>query len=206
MSRFAVCAALFAASCLLGAHRPEPVAAQDKKEKKEAATIATLEKQVAALKQEIAQGEKLVAALKTENARLEAVIKKERKDDAKDDKTMKALQTAVDGYRGAGLVHVVLLKVKADSSSGETQALIDDATAQLAKIKGVRGLWAGKPAAKGTPDAASDYTVALVLAFDDAAGLKAYLNDPAHTKFADKHLKLWETPRVYDFEPKKAAP
>ena len=42
--------------------------------------------------------------------------------------------------------------------------------------------------------------------FDDAAGLKSYLSDSVHTKFADKHLKLWETPVVYDFEPKKAAP
>ena len=41
--------------------------------------------------------------------------------------------------------------------------------------------------------------------FDDASGLKAYLDDPAHTKFADKHLKKWEAPVVYDFEPKKKA-
>jgi hypothetical protein len=48
--------------------------------------------------------------------------------------------------------------------------------------------------------------VALVLAFDDAAGLKTYLNDSAHTKFADKYLKKFETPVVYDFEPRKPKP
>ena len=214
MSRIAVCAVLFAASGMLVAQRADPAAAQEKKDKKD---VPTLEKQIAALKQDLAlaaqqnnalkadivAGEKQVFALKTANANLQSQVKS---DGAKNDKSMKALQTTIDGYRGAGLVHVVILKLKTDSSSGEAQAVIDETYSQLSKIKTVRGAWAGKPAAKGTPDAATDYTVALVLAFDDAAGLKAYLNDPVHTKFADKHLKLWEAPLVYDFEPKKPAP
>ncbi len=217
MSRIAVCAVLFAASCLLVAQRADLAAAQEKKDKKD---VPTLEKQIAALKQDLAlaaqqnnalkadivAGEKQVFALKAANANLQAQVKSDKTDGAKDDKSMKALQTTIDGYRGAGLVHVVILKLKTDSSSGEAQAVIDETYSQLSKIKPVRGAWAGKPAAKGTPDAATDYTVALVLAFDDAAGLKAYLNDPVHTKFADKHLKLWEAPLVYDFEPKKPAP
>jgi uncharacterized protein YoxC len=223
MSRIAVCAALFAASCLLVAQRTEPVVAQEKKDKP---TVASLEKQVAALKQElqvatqqnntlkqeIVQGEKQlatlrqeVAALKAANARLEAALKKANIP-VPTDPTIKSLQATIDSYRGAGLVHVVVLKLKSDSSSGEAQSVIDDTYAQLSKISTVRGVWAGKPSPKGTPDASADYTVALVLAFDDAAGLKTYLNDPVHTKFADKHLKLWETPVVYDFEPKKPSP
>ena len=99
-----------------------------------------------------------------------------------------------------------MLKAKADTAANDVQSLIDESYAQLTKIKTVRGLWAGKPASKATPDAATDYTVALVLVFDDTAGLKAYLNDPVHTKFVDKHLKKWETPLVYDFEPRKARP
>ena len=218
MSRIVVCAALFAASCLLVAHRAGPVAAQDKKDKKDATIIANLEKQLKAAQQDLNQGQKQFNAIKAdvqqlktannklqaENTRLEGLVKKGKGDDTKDDKTIKTLQTALDGYRGAGLVHVVVLKLKVDTSDAEAQSLIDDTYAQLAKIKPVRGVWAGKPAAKGTPDAAIDYTVALVLAFDDAAGLKTYLNDPAHTKFAEKHLKKWEAPVVYDIEPKKA--
>lgn len=218
MSRIVVCATLFAASCLLVAHRAEPAAAQDKKDKKDAATIATLEKQLKAAQQELNQGQKQFNALKAdatqlktannklqaENNRLEGLVKKGKSDDTKDDKAIKSLQTAVDGYRGAGLVHVVVLKLKDDAPSTEAQSIIDDTYSQLSKIKTVRGVWAGKPAAKGTPDAASDYTVALVFAFDDAVGLKTYLNDPVHTKFAEKHLKKWEAPLVYDIEPKKA--
>jgi hypothetical protein len=201
MSRFAVCAVLFAVSCLLVAQRADPLVAQDKK-----TAVATLEKQVAVLRADLVAAENQIAALKAANAKLDAQVKKDAKNDTKDDKSIKSLQSTIDGYRNAGLVHVVILKLKADSSSGEAQAVIDDTYSQLSKIKTVRGVWAGKPATKATPEAAGDYAVALVFVFDDVAGLKAYLKDPAHTKFADKHLKLWETPLVYDFEPKKMAP
>ncbi|MBY0460364.1 MAG: Dabb family protein [Gemmataceae bacterium] len=218
MSRLAVCATLFVASCLLVSSRGDFAAAQDKKDKdKDTKKEAALEKQVAALKQDLQQAEKLNAALKQEVvqherqvvilkqevATLRALLKKEGIEDKKDDKTIRGLQAVVDGYRNAGLVHVVVLKLKTDSPSGEPQSVIDEVYSQLSKIKTVRGVWAGKPASKGTPDAETDYTVALVFVFDDQAGLKAYLDDPVHTKFADKHLKLWEKPVVYDFEPKK---
>lgn len=249
MSRLAVCAVLFAASCLFFAQRPEPVAAQEKKDTKkdpDKEKIAALEKQVAALKADLQQAEKQntalkntavqvekqnttlaqeaivlkrevdvlkteVGALKTANNRLEAIIKKENIALPAADQTIKNLQTALDAYRNAGLVHVVVLKLKSDSAATETQALIDDSYAQLAKIKTVRGLWAGKPTAKSSststsvPGDSPEFTVALVLAFDNADGLKAYMTDPVHTKFVDKHLKKWETPVVYDFEPKKPA-
>jgi TolA-binding protein len=220
MSRIVTCTALFAVSCLLLAQRAEPISAQDKKDKKDAMTIANLEKQLKATQQELNQAEKQVNALKTdvvqlktiatklqaENNRLEALLRKEKIDDNKDDKAIKALQLVIDGYRGAGLVHVVILKLKSDSPSSEAQSVIDETYSQLSKIKTVRGVWAGKPSSKPTPDANGDYTVALVFVFDDAAGLKSYFNDPIHTKFVEKHLKKWETPIVYDFEPKKVGP
>ena len=203
MSRLAVCAVLFALSCLLVVERTAPATAQDKKDKDKKDNTAVLEKQLKAAQQELQQAEKQINALKQDVAQLKAALKKEKGDDAKDDKTIKSLQTTIDGYRGAGLVHVVVLKLKADSPMSEVQSVIDDTYSQLSKIKTVRGVWAGKPASKATPDATSDYTVALVFVFDDAAGLRAYLKDPIHDKFADKHLKKWETPLVYDFEPKK---
>jgi hypothetical protein len=207
IGRIAACAGLFALSALLVAQWSESATAQTPKEKRE----VVLEKQVKALQQDLEQAAKLNAALKqdvnelkTANNRLQASLKKEKNDG--DDKTIKSLQTSLDGFRGAGVIHVVVLKAKSDTPSSETQLLIDEAYAQLTKIKGVRGLWAGKPAAKATPDASADYTVALVLVFDDAAGVKTYLNDPIHVKFADKHLSKWETPVVYDFEPRKPKP
>ena len=179
-------ALLGAAVVLLAGQPPRPLAAGDKN------TEANLRNEVAQLKQQVSN--------------LNSQLQTAQKAQADSDKHAKTLQTTVDGFRGAGLIHVVVLKVKTDAPTPEVQNLIDDSYSQLAKIKGVRGLWAGKPAAKGTPDGQSDYTVALALAFDDAAGLKTYLNDTAHTKFADKHLKNWETPVVYDFEPRKPKP
>jgi len=212
MSRFAACAVLFVASCLFVVHRAEPVGAQDKKNKDDA-TIAKLQQQLKAAQVDLQQAAALLNNMKAQNAkqdqeinRLQGLLKKEKGDDKKDDKALKELRTALDGYRGAGLVHVVVLKLKADSAKTEAQAVIDDTYSQLSKIKTVRGVWAGKPSAKAATAGTADYTVALVFVFDDAAGLKSYLSDPIHTKFADKHLPKWETPLVYDFEPKKLAP
>jgi hypothetical protein len=213
MSRFAACAVLFVASCLFVVHRAEPAGAQDKKKDNDAATIAKLQQQLKAAQIDLQQAAALLNNMKAQNAkqdqeinRLQGLLKKEKGDDKKDDKALKDLRTALDGFRGAGLVHVVVLKLKTDSAKTEAQAVIDDTYSQLSKIKTVRGVWAGKPSAKAATAGTADYTVALVFVFDDAAGLKSYLSDPIHTKFADKHLPKWETPLVYDFEPKKLAP
>lgn len=212
MSRFAACAVLFVASCLFVVHRAEPAGAQDKKKDNDAATIAKLQQQLKAAQIDLQQAAALLNNMKAQNAkqdqeinRLQGLLKKEKGDDKKDDKALKDLRTALDGFRGAGLVHVVVLKLKTDSAKTEAQAVIDDTYSQLSKIKTVRGVWAGKPSAKAATAGTADYTVALVFVFDDAAGLKSYLSDPIHTKFADKHLPKWETPLVYDFEPKKLA-
>jgi hypothetical protein len=192
--RLPIAIVLFGASALLlTAQRGLPAAGGDKNSE------ANLKNQVSQLQQQ----------LQTANSQAQT--------------TQKSLQGTIDGYRGAGLIHIVLLKAKTDTSKSETsdtksksdsksdvksdtQKLIDDAYSQLAKIKGVRGLWAGKPSSKGTPDGNTDYTVALVLAFDDAAALKTYLNDSVHTKFADKYMKNYETPMVFDMEPRKPQP
>lgn len=169
-----------------------------------ARAVQRVNPQVAQLQQQNQQLRAEVQQLQAQLKQAQADAKKAQKDDKTDNKSAKDAQAAADGYKNAGLVHVVVLKLKSGSADTEVQSLIDDAYAQLAKIKTVRGVWAGKPSEKGTPDVAKgDYTVALAIVFDDADGLKKYLDDPAHKKFADKHLGKWEAPVVYDFEPKK---
>lgn len=205
--RVSVCAMLFALAALVFSLRADPVAAQQKD--KDKATPA--EKQLKAAQADLGQAKEQIAALKAEvlqlkaaNAALQAATKRATADDRLDDKTIKGLQHALDGYRGAGLVHFVVLKLKADSPPTEAQSVIDDTYKDLSKIKTVRGVWAGRPSSKGSPDFLfRDYTVALAFVFDDPSGLKKYLDDPIHTKFVEKHIKLWENPVVYDFEPKK---
>jgi hypothetical protein len=172
-----------------------------------------------------AGGDKTTEAnLKKEVSQLQAQVNQLQTANTQAQNTQKTLQSTIDGYRGAGLIHIVLLKAKIDTAKTDTseskskpdtkadakndpQKLIDDAYSQLAKIKGVRGLWAGKPSTKSSSsDSNSDYTVALVAVFDDAAGLKTYLNDTVHTKFTDKYLKNYETPIVFDVEPRKPQP
>jgi hypothetical protein len=194
--RMPVVIALFGASMLLfaSAERGLPAGAGDK----------TTE---ANLKNEVSQLQSQVKQLQTANTQAQT--------------TQKTLQGTIDGYRGAGLIHIVLLKAKTDTSTSDTsdskskpdakadpqQKLIDDAYSQLSKIKGVRGFWAGKPSTKSSAsDSNSDYTIALVSVFDDAAGLKTYLNDTVHSKFADKNFKNYETPIVFNIEPRKPQP
>jgi hypothetical protein len=199
MSRLIACALLFTAplAATTSAQQKDKAAPVEKQLKATQAVLEAAEKQVAALKQE-------VAVLKLANASLQAAAKKAGSDDKADDKVIKGLQTTLDGYRNAGLVHFVVLKLKADSPPAEAQSVIDDTYKNLAKIKTVRGVWAGRPSSKGSPDFLfKDYTVALAFVFDDPAGLKTYLEDPIHVKFVEKHIKLWEAPVVYDFEPKK---
>lgn len=45
-----------------------------------------------------------------------------------------------------------------------------------------------------------------MVVFDDATGLKNYLNDSAHNKFSDKHMKDFESPTIFDMEPRKSQP
>jgi hypothetical protein len=170
-----------------------------------------------------AAGDKATEAnLKNEVSQLQTQVKQQQTALTNAQNTQKTLQSTIDGYRGAGLIHIVLLKAKPDTSKTDStdsksksdankvdpqQKLIDDAYSQLAKIKNVRGFWAGKPSTKSvSSDSNSDYTIALVSVFDDSAGLKAYLDDSAHTKFTDKYLKNYETPIVFDIEPRKAQP
>jgi TolA-binding protein len=196
-SRIAACAALFVLSMLVIAHWAEPAAGQGKETKKD---VIQLEKQLRSAQADLQQAQRQIASLKQEVTQLKGAKKKD------EDKKLNSLQSTIDGYRGAGLVHVVVLKAKPETTDADVQNTIDESYAQLTKIKTVRGLWAGKPSSKSTPDMATDYTLALALVFDDAAGLKTYLNDPVHTKFTDKQLKKWEMPLVYDFEPRKPKP
>ena len=208
--RLSACVLLFGFAALaVVAPQPAPVHGQK---------VNAAEKQILALKAEVAELKAANTAfqsanatlqatnttLQSTNATLQATAKKATSNDKADDKTIKSLQGTVDGYKKAGLVHFVVLKLKSDSPSTEAQDVIDATYKDLAKIKTVRGVWAGRPSENGSPDFLfTDYTVALALVFDDAAGLKKYLDDAVYTKFVEKHIKLWEAPVVYDFEPKK---
>jgi Stress responsive A/B Barrel Domain len=101
----------------------------------------------------------------------------------------------------APYVHTVVFYLKKDTPPAKVEAMISDCHTILAKIATVRGLWVGRPAAKGTPEKAlTDYSVGLTITFDNFDGLKTYLEHPTHLKLVDTYSPFFEKVLVYDFE------
>jgi hypothetical protein len=101
----------------------------------------------------------------------------------------------------APFVHAVIFHLKDGAPKGEVDALVADAHKLLAKISTVRGLWVGRPAEMATPKVARKFDVGLLVLFDDAEGLKKYLDDPLHKEYVEKHLKYVDEEKlaVFDF-------
>jgi hypothetical protein len=98
-------------------------------------------------------------------------------------------------------VHTVVFYLKKDTPPPKVEAMIADCHSILGKIPTVRGLWAGRPAAKATPDKAiTDYQVGLTVLFDNYDGLKTYLDHPTHLKLVETYAPLFDKVLVYDFE------
>ncbi|HEY1860659.1 MAG TPA: Dabb family protein [Gemmataceae bacterium] len=102
-----------------------------------------------------------------------------------------------------GFSHVVIFYLTKDAPKEEADALIADCHEMLAKISTVRDLKAGKPSDKGTPMVSrTDYHVGLLVLFDDADGMKSYLDDKLHQDFINKHGKYLDRDKliVVDFQ------
>ncbi len=106
----------------------------------------------------------------------------------------------------APYVHAVIFYLRGDAPAGEVDALVADCHAMLGSIPSVRELRAGKPAEKTKPDnSKKDYQVGLLVLFDNAQGLDAYLTHPQHLQFVAKHGKYIDREKlsVYDFMDQK---
>jgi Stress responsive A/B Barrel Domain len=104
----------------------------------------------------------------------------------------------------AGFVHAVILYMKSDAPAGEMEAAIKDAHELLSQIPSVREIRCGPRSEKDTPRFASkDYQLGLLVLFDDADGLKTYLDHPLHAKFVERHEKNFDKVVVYDFTDQK---
>jgi len=106
----------------------------------------------------------------------------------------------------APFVHTVIFHLKKDAPADTAEKVIADCHVMLETIPTVRGVKAGRPAPEGesTPKVAvRDYDVALVVFFDDAAGLKTYLNHETHLKFVSTYQQYFDKVEVYDFADQK---
>lgn len=101
------------------------------------------------------------------------------------------------------VIHLVLLKPRPDLSAADRQAFVAAfarATAEIPEVRGVRfgrRITHGAGYEAGVPDAA-DYLA--ILEFDDVAGLRAYLQHPAHRDVGDRFGGSVSSALIYDFE------
>jgi hypothetical protein len=101
------------------------------------------------------------------------------------------------------ILHVVLFRPKrelnADARRGLAKAFAD-AIDGIGSIKRAR---IGRRRTHGRPYEQlmrEDYTHAAILEFDDLAGLKAYLEHPAHTDLGSRFFECFEQAVMYDYD------
>ena len=115
---------------------------------------------------------------------------------------------AVDKAPAPVTVHTVIFRMKKDAPADAADKVVADCHAMLETIPTVRILKVGRPlpADQATPKvAAQDYDVALVIFFDDAAGLKTYLEHDTHQAFVKKYGPYFDMDKlqVFDFGDQK---
>jgi hypothetical protein len=101
------------------------------------------------------------------------------------------------------IAHVVLFQPKGNLPDGERSALADALGAALREIPSIRRSRVGRRVTHGRPYEQlmrEHYEYIAVLEFDDLAGLKAYLEHPAHEALARRFFDALESALMYDYE------
>jgi hypothetical protein len=101
------------------------------------------------------------------------------------------------------IAHVVLFRPRPGLSAGERQSLADAFAAALRDIPSVRRAHVGRRFTHGRgyePLMRVNYDHAAILEFDDAAGLMAYLEHPAHQQLGERFFSTFEEALMYDFD------
>ena len=104
------------------------------------------------------------------------------------------------------IAHVVLFRPRGDLSPAARHALAEAFETALREIPSIRRARVGMRVLHGRAYEALmhvDYQYAAVLEFDDAAGLRAYLEHPAHQRLASQFFEVFEHALMYDFDLKE---
>ena len=97
-------------------------------------------------------------------------------------------------------VHAVYFWINAGAPEGARQQLVEDCRTYLAKVPGVRHVWAGRPAMTPRDVVDNTYDVGLLVALDDAAGHDVYQDHPLHKEFIARNKPHWKRVQIYDFK------
>src|SRR6185369_15400493 len=96
-------------------------------------------------------------------------------------------------------VHCVFFTLKPEVTDDQIEEFVKDCYF-LKQIPSVRKLDAGRRDEGMTRDVnVTDYTLAVVVSFDDKAGHDLYNAHPVHQKLVEKHKDQWSSVRVFDF-------
>ena len=101
------------------------------------------------------------------------------------------------------IAHLVLFRPRPGLPDADRRALAEALTAALRDIPSIRRARVGRRITHGRPYEALmqvDYSYAAVLEFDDVAGLKAYLEHPAHEALGALFFACFEDALMYDFD------
>ena len=104
------------------------------------------------------------------------------------------------------IAHVVLFRPRASLTAAERARLADVFTSALREIPSIRRSRIGERVMHGRPYEAlmtTHYSHAAILEFDDVAGLRAYLEHPAHEALGRLFFEAFEEALMYDFELKE---
>jgi hypothetical protein len=104
------------------------------------------------------------------------------------------------------IAHVVLFRPRDDLSQAARNALAEALETALREIPSIRRARVGMRLLHGRAYEALmlvDYQYAAVLEFDDTAGLRAYLEHPAHQQLASQFFDVFEHALMYDFDLKE---
>jgi hypothetical protein len=101
------------------------------------------------------------------------------------------------------VAHVVLFKVRPTVDADTRQRLVSAFEHALHEIPSIRRAHIGRRITHGRPYEqlmTVDYEYAAILEFDDIAGLKAYLADPAHEALGTRFFESFEVALMYDYD------
>ena len=102
------------------------------------------------------------------------------------------------------IAHVILFKPKPDMSGDDRQRVLDGLASAAVDIPSVRSLRVGRRVRHGRPGyeqlMQQDFDYAVIVEFDDVAGLTAYLAHPKHNAIGEHFAKSSVGALAYDYE------
>jgi hypothetical protein len=99
--------------------------------------------------------------------------------------------------------HIVLFRAKSDLSHDEREGLVNAFERAVQQIPTVRGVRVGRRVIVGAvyeQRSGDNADVFIAIDFDDVAGLRTYLEHPAHVELGERFNRAASTALVFDFD------